>query len=58
MKLLITERTQEAVILALEANYFEGAVEAVFAEHPDATRNDVVDAVVNIERQIEGEPEL
>jgi hypothetical protein len=45
MILKISEKTKAAVLAALRMGYFEGAVEAVFAEHPTATRDDVVDTL-------------
>lgn len=45
MRLRISEKTEAAVRAAIVGGYFEGAVEAVFAEHPKATRDDAVDTV-------------
>jgi hypothetical protein len=45
MQLIISDKTKLAVQTALCEEYFEGAVEAVFAEHPESTRDDVVDTV-------------
>jgi hypothetical protein len=50
MKLSLSEKTVAAVRSALAIDYFEGAVEAVFEEHPEATRDDVVDTIEELEK--------
>ena len=48
-KLEITDALRVAVLVALKDDYFEGAVETVFKAYPDATRDEVVDVVQEIE---------
>jgi hypothetical protein len=43
---------RHAIIAALNDDYYEGAVEAVFAVHPDATRDEAVDLADHVEREL------
>jgi len=45
MTLPLPDGVREAVQTALDEGDFETAVEIVFQEHPDATRDEVVDTV-------------
>lgn len=49
MKLYVSGKTTKAVLRALREGHFEGAVEAVFADRPEATRDEAVDTVQDIE---------
>lgn len=50
-RLEITDALRAAVKVALDEDYLEGAVETVFETYPDATRDEAVDAVEEIETE-------
>lgn len=47
----LSEKTLQAVRAALSDGYYEGAVEAVFEQFPEATRDEVVDVVEKMATQ-------